>query len=553
MLSRVRLRRTTPAKAGDARRRFLGGRNQAVTGRHVISVWCASLLLLGVAWVVINPAPSGSDEPAHYIHALATGGGEIVGPHALFPSRDANFPDAVNLWDQSSRRFSVPARIAPASTFACTAGNWSVPATCTNGSRCERWAAACATEPPTTGSVSLVTYTGDYEPTFYVLPGVVARLANNDVNGLRAARLGGLLVAVALLGMAGLLLWDRREPAMSLVGLLISVTPTVMYMNSVVNPNGGEIVSSIAFIAALLRIRRDGEATSRFTWMAAGVSGALCGFSKIDGPAWVLVATVAIVALLGIKGSFAIVRHGGRWAAFAVTAAAVGVLADQVWWHFIVGVPTFLHPASSGIRYITEIAGAVPQLVQQMIGAFGWGEGDISAGSFTYLVWSVMAVGVASLAMLVASRRERVVISALVAFDIVYMVVTGAVARVEFGFGGTGTLGRYLLPLVVITTLTAGEVLTQNHRRLGSLSPRRLVAGIAITTAACQFVSLWMAARAYAVSTTGPLLFLGKSQWYPPLGWAPWLALAAIGCSGVAVVGWLAMISNRRTTLASSG
>jgi hypothetical protein len=297
-----------------------------------------------------------------------------------------------------------------------------------------------------------------------------------------------------------------------------------------------------------LRIRHDGVAASRFAWVAAGVAGALCGFSRADGPLWVLVATVAVIALLGVRQSFAILRSGGRWAIFAVTVTAAGVITDQVWWHFIVGLPTFLHPASAGINYITEIAGAVPVLFQQMIGAFGWGEGDISSGSLTYIAWMVVALGVGTLAMLVASRRERVVLSCLVAFDVAFAVVSGAVARVEFGFAGTGTLGRYLLPLVVITTLTAGEILRQHHRRLGALSPRHLVAGVAIAVAACQAVSLWMAARAYAVGSGGPLFFLGKSQWHPPLGWAPWLLLGAIGCCGIAAAGLLATAENRRLT-----
>jgi hypothetical protein len=550
MLSRVRLRRSSREAGDSAPRRQFFTRDANGSGRRVIALWCASLLVLGVAWVLVNPAPSGSDEPAHYIHALAVGGGEFTGPHALFPDQDPRFRDAVNLWNQTSRLFTVPARVAPAATFACDAANWLTSATCTWASRCVRWNAppSCSPIPPTTGSVNLVTYTGDYEPTFYLVPGLVARLANNDVNGLRVARLGELFVAIAILGVAGLLLWDRREPAMSLVGLLICVTPTALYMNTVINPNGGEIVSSIAFTAALLRIRRDGTAASRFAWVAAGVTGALCGFSRADGPVWVLVATIAIVALLGKSQSLAILRSGGRWAVFAVTAAAAGVITDQVWWHFIVGLPTLLHPASAGANYITEIAGAVPMLFQQMIGAFGWGEGDITSGSFTYIAWTAVAFGVGTLAVLVASRRERVVLSCLVAFDVVFAVVSGAVARVEFGFAGTGTLGRYLLPLVVITILTAGEILRQHHHRLGVVSPRHLVAVVAVTAAACQAISLWMAARAYAVGNPGPLFFLGKSQWHPPLGWAPWLVLGAIGCCGIAAVGLLATAENRRLT-----
>jgi len=495
--------------------------------------------VLGTAWVVINPVPSGSDEPAHYIHALAAGSGHFTGPHAMFPDRDPRFPDAIFLWDQTSRRFTVPARIAPGSTFACTATNWTMPATCTSVSRCVRWVTGCGAPLPVTGSVGLVTYTGDYEPTFYVVPGITARLGANDVQGVLAARAGGLIVASALLLMAGLLLWEPRDRGQSMIGLLITATPMALYMNTVVNPNGGEIVASIAFAAAMLRIARDREATPPAVWIAAGVAGFLCGFSRVDGPVWVLMSTVTIVTLLGFRRALSVLRAGGRWAAVAVTGAAAGVAADLAWWHLVVGVPQFRQPASQALHYITDIGGSLPGFAEQMIGAFGWGEGDISAGAVTYIIWAVMVLVVGTLAMLVASRRERLVVSGLIAFDVCFTVVTGAVARVSFGFAGSGTLGRYLLPLFAITTLTLGEILRKNRSRLGTLSPTRLVFGVGLAAAACQAISLWMAARAYAVGTAGPIFFLTSSRWQPPRGWALWLVVATLGCLGIALFAWL--------------
>ncbi len=507
--------------------------------RLVVGLLTCGYVVLSLVWALSNPAPSGTDEAAHYIKALATAQGELVGPHALFPFRDPNFPGVVYYWDQSTFAFRVPAKQAPASTFQCTAGGASVvPATCVSGTRCGRWAAPCVGSPPVTGDVVLATYVGDYVPTMYLVPGLLALLANNDVNGLRLARVGALLLAAVLVTLAMILLIDSRRPGLSLVGLFISVTPTAIYMNSVLNPNGGEIAAGICFAAAMIRLWRDAGTSSRWVWLTAGASGLLLGFSRAYGPLWIAFATAAAVLLIGIRPALRTLRKAGWPALLAAVLVAAGVLADLIWWK-VVGVPKSRTSLLTFPRYIDLYVNALPQIFEQQIGLFGWM--DIPLGPIGYIIWSFMVLAVLSLALLVASRRQRALLVLLIASDVIVTVLLSAVMRVAWDFPGAGQVGRYFLPMSVVITLLSGEILARNSARLGALAPRNLLIYVGAGAGLCQGIAIWMAARRFAVGVNGPLFFLPHSQWSPHFGWVPWLTLAALGCLMIATAGLLAV------------
>lgn len=520
------------------------GRSRPGAGAVVVALFACAVFVLGATWAISTPAPSGTDEPAHYIRALAVARGELTGPHALFPFRDPLHPDAVYFWDQTTRAFQLPARIAPAATFACTEGDPSLPATCVSGSRCKRWAAACTVDPPTTGTVTVVSYLGVYEPTAYVLPGLLAQLANNDVNGLRFARMGSVLLMTALIALTVALLWERRRAAYSLLGLIVATTPMLVSINGVLNANGAEIVSSLTFTAALVRLWRDREAAPRWVWVAAGISGSVCAFSRFLGPLWIVIDTLTVVAILGVRPTLGIVRKGGRAAAFALAATGSGLLADLIWWQVVVGLPHARRPLSFFTDNITTQTGYLQTVLQQEIGRFGWG--DTGMGSVGYIIWGSMALALLSLAFVVGTPRQRLILGASAGASLVFAVVAGSITTVAWDFEGPGILGRYLLPWSVGIALVAGEIVCANVHRLRDLAPRNLVLYFVAAAAACHAIALWMVARRFAVGVNGPLMFLGKSAWRPPLGWGPWIVTGLVGCGLLVAAGTVARRAQAR-------
>ena len=75
------------------------------------------------------------------------------------------------------------------------------------------------------------------------------------------SRAGSFLQLLVFLTLAVILTGPR--PGWRLVGLLAATTPMVLFIGSMVNPNGLEIAANLAFVAALLRLRRDQAAFPR--------------------------------------------------------------------------------------------------------------------------------------------------------------------------------------------------------------------------------------------------------------------------------------------------
>lgn len=503
-------------------------RRRVPTRLLVAAIVGAWYLLLGIAWVVADPVPAGIDEPAHYIKALATGQGQLTGEHAPAPNDLTGLPDVKYVEDQASRAFMVPARLTSDGVYSCNAESDRA-ATCTAGSRCMRYAAPCPdSQLDRDGLVREVSYNGEYEPTMYVLPGLLSRLASDDQGGMRMARFGGLLVATLAIALAAAVLYEVRAPAFALLGLLVAVSPMVVHLTSVVNPNGGEIALAICFFAALLRIGRDGARTQWWVWAVAGVSGGLLGCSRATGTVWVVLDIVTVVALLGVRPSLRLFRDSGRRAWLAGAAVASGLILDAAWWRVIEGQPHSRLSLVSARDYVFASFDGLTRWLQEEIGVFGWL--DVGLNGSVYAIWSVMVVALLGLALLVGTRRQRMVLGTLVCVDVFGTVVLASITRVEFGYPGGGMEGRYMLPVSAAVVLLAGEIVLFNHRRLGALIPHRLVIYLGAAAAFSQACAFWINARHYAVGPDGPLLFVRRSLWQPPFGWLPWLGLAGAGC-----------------------
>jgi hypothetical protein len=95
------------------------------------------------------------------------------------------------------------------------------------------------------------------------------------------------------------------------------------------------------------------------------------------------------------------------------------------------------------------------------------------------------------------------------------------------------------MALSVVVPLVAAELLTINYRRLWPQRPGGLAVGIGVSVAIAQLWAMYINARRYAVGVDGPLLFVGRSDWRPPLGWAVYLLAAVLAAAGIAVAGFI--------------
>lgn len=484
--------------------------------RPVLLLVTGWAFLLG-AWALGNPPFAAPDEGAHFFRTAAVAEGTLVGEEVEpMPAMGTDPASLQTAWvAQSTRAVTVPARLVGGDP-GCFVVYPTNSAACATDRRARRPASVTGTG---------TTYVGTYQPLPYLLPALATMPAASAATGDRLARLAVAATALALLALAAALAWDRNAGALSLLGLAVAVTPMVIFSGATLNGSGMEIAAGVAFAAALLRVWRDAGA-STLGWTGVGLSGAALALSRSTGPVWVALLLGGWVALVGPRAVRAAVRRS-RAATAAGGAILAALIGNRIW------------EAAYGPSPPLSLRTARPAI------AMGIEQLRLSAddllGQFGYLGWrlpsALLSLGGAALgglllaAFAAAGRRERIALVGALAGALLVPFALWIVLMRNTGFS---LQGRYVLPVLVAVPLLCGEILVRGRARLTAGVRAALVLGIAGAVAVLHLGAWWYNARQAATGTDGPLLFLGRAEWSPPLGWAPWLVLAVVGAALVA-------------------
>jgi hypothetical protein len=430
-------------------------------------------LLLIAAWIGGNPPFAGADEQWHYARTFDVGVGA--------PARAAlgGNPLQIAWTNQATRAVTIPAGLAPQSV-GCYIFDPRKPVT------------ACPPYP----AGRFVTPVGTYEPLPYVLPALARQPASSPDAALYLGRIASALAAGALLLMALALLRDRP------LGLIVAVTPMVLFCVSLLNGSGLEIAAAIAFSAALVKR----------SWTAVAISAAILALSRSAGPLWVI-----LIGLL-FQG----------WKAPKRTLAVVGVaiVLNRIW-EAVYG-PDLMLGVESARHVIGPAFEEWWRASIDLVGKFGYLE--IHAPLWTALIWLGLLVAL----LIPAFRADRVRVGIAVATAILFPPFFWLVQYRHTGFD---LQGRQMLPLLVALPILCGSLVKDQ---------RRLIPIALALTGSIQFIAWYVNARRSAVGTGGPLWFLGSPDWSPAGGWIPWLVLAAFGSLTLIAKGVLMQRASRK-------
>jgi Predicted membrane protein (DUF2142) len=480
--------------------------------RLPVLLFCAWALLAS-AWAIANPPFAAPDETAHYLRALGIGEGELIGADAKVVPEQST-PRRQDYADMTSRDVTIPGRLSPQDP-GCYVLRPEQPATCID------------TEEPRRGEVMLATYVGDYQPLPYLLPAGLARAGDGSNAADRWGRIASLIPALAMLALALALLWDRRAGGLSLLGIVVAVTPMVIFCAASLTGSGLEICAGIAFAAALLRVWRDDGAPPRWVWAALAISGALLALSRSAAPAWIVFDLIVFVALFGARRSWELVRR--RRAALVAGGVVAGAVVLNRVWESLYGPDVTVSLASPRGGLSTgwdQLPGGLEQLV------FAYGYLEFSPPALLWLAWLAILVAVVAAGLVVGARRERIVLAVCaVLAPIVPLVFFLLLIR----WTGFGIQGRHVLPLLVVLPLLAGEVVRAHRERLVPWARRALLIGVPVVAAAGQVMAWWLNSRRAATGVAHDLWFVPDSQWDPPLGWWWWIAVVLAGAALLAV------------------
>lgn len=413
--------------------------DRTATGPWVLA--SALVALLAATWSLAVPLMASPDEPSHVIRAAAVArgqwGGEL-GPEPTGPGR----PGAATM-------VQVPADYRDAAALPnCFAFRPDQPASCQP-----------AVPQASDGLVDAETFAGQYPPLYYALVGWPSLVLDAEA-GIYAMRLVSAVLTAALVGWSAYRLHRELGPV-ALWGLVVAVTPMVLFLGGTVNPQALEIASALCFWSATLAValRRDGPSTGAL--VQAAVNGAVLVNTRTSSPFWAVV--VVAVALLAARPGRAreIVRHrAARWVGLVAASSTLTAVAWVV-----------THPAQvTGARLFPQYADPTVLLLAttgsgwayltNMVGDFGWL--DAPAPPATVTAW-LLVLGAVVLPALAASapRRARTALLALVA---VVAVAPAAFQLPTAVDAGLVWQGRYALPVAVGVPLLAAAVLAVSLR-----------------------------------------------------------------------------------------
>jgi Predicted membrane protein (DUF2142) len=484
-------------------------------------VWWSSFVIvtsLTVLWSLASPVFAGPDEPAHVIRAVALDHGQLTG-------RDPRRPLGKTLQPvgASARVVRAPEVFGSVGTRPCFAGKPDEVALCLD-----------FTGP--TRDTDLVTYAAGQPPVYYAAVGVASWLWRPGVAGFYLMRFLSALVTGALIATAITALRWFSAPRLLAAGLVLAITPTVLFIGGVVHPSGPEIAAAIAlWTSGLALVSSSEQRVDNRLVTATGVAGCVLALSRPLGPLWLALVLLTVLGFTDRAELRSLARS--RWVRIWALLVLTSSLA-QVVWDAVVRPreATLLVDRAavhlSALEAARDALGRTFQWYQEMVGRFGWL--DTTTPVLSWLPWIGTVAFFVFVAVAWSTRRQLTLLVALLAATVVVPVV---VESTPYRAGGTFWQGRYSMPLAVGIPIVAAFILASTARGRELLTPR-VTWTLGITVCVAQFLAYAQNLRRYTVGARGPLLYWWHPRWHPP-GIPPLLLSLAYLALVIVFVAWL--------------
>ena len=488
-----------------------------------------SLALFAAAWCIGNPPSAGPDEVDHYVSALAAGGFDLRGRPP-----GSQYTTYIKRQEAQAQRAGDTRRVEQHRWIFRTAREFTVPAhfmlssfACASGKPRRSWACLDDGRPSTDGPARPTAAEGTYPPFVYIPSGLLMRTADDGQSAFRLGRLVGAGISVALLSAAAFLLWSPAAGAVSLSGFMLTVTPMVLFLGSIVSASGPEIASSVCFTAALIRLSR-ASIPGRWVWLALGGSGAVLALSRPLGPVFPVFIVLALAVLVGPARLLESVKAGAAaMTAWLAVAAALG--AALLW-----GIAYGARPEYGAADVLGEVPSSVkelPHVLREAVGYFGPLDSPLPRPAF--FLWLLALAALIVWALVIADRRGRLGLGLLGA-GVLGAAMLGMSAVLATGFVPAA---RHVLPLLVVVPLCAGELLSRRAEQTPDARLDVFALGVAVLAPCVQAIGWYANGRRVAVGSDGSWLFPFEADWSPPAGWVPWVVLVGVATATYLIAG----------------
>ncbi len=372
------------------------------------------------------------------------------------------------------------------------------------------------------GSALAYTQMGRYTPLAFVISGIGTLAGANDL-AYRLARFMVALSSAAMIGLAAACLSKRR---VSLLPLLVAITPGVIFISSVVNPSATEICGALALWAVLPGFLAVGD-KSRLEAATVAIAGvALIVARPIGMVLYLLVVGIVLVATDSTSRIIQILRDNKIVASLHMVA---GLFAT--WWYLFIfnsaidsKMDDYLPARVPLGEQILHAFGDVPRVINESIGNFGWLETPTPQPIALAILLMIVALivigwqGISESAKLAMLLLAVVCILLVVAQDLNYYNILRSY----------GSQGRHITPL-----LSGIPLLGARYLKISRRAARAVVGVWSIAIVVCGLSAL----RRYAVGVDGDNYFemFSNPAWRPPLGINGTIFLLVVAAAAVAL------------------
>ncbi|MFB2557317.1 DUF2142 domain-containing protein [Herbiconiux liangxiaofengii] len=456
---------------------------------------------LSSLWALATPIGGSPDEPAHVVKAASVVRGQLL-PTEMIAAGGV---------------LEVPAAFDHEYSQGCFAFFADVPASCA---------------PPLQGDPAALVESHSsaslYNPVYYALVGWPSLIAP-DVVGIYAMRIVSAVLCSFFVASAFWLIASWQTRRLPSLGVLIGLTPIVVYLMGTVNPNALEFSGGLALFVAMVSITSDPGAKRFGPALAiAVVAAALVSNARGISPLWVALLLVLPLLLLTGRQVVALFRRPSVLVGAGVIVASA---LYSAWW--TLSSNSLGTGPSTGPEVVPDVPGVglspLPAFIgefgnfylrmRQMVGVLGWLDTPLNPLAYylCYLLFGLLVLGV----VVFVRGRALVFVGATA---VVFLVAPPAVQSVYVARGGFIWQGRYSLILLLALLVCMAFGIARSERFQAWIGSHRRLAAIApwVVALIWAFVTIWAfltTLRRMTVGySTGWAQMLGPDAWAPPSG-----------------------------------
>lgn len=369
-----------------------------------------------------------------------------------------------------------------------------------------------------------ITNMGRYPPGGFVASGLGTLAGPNDF-AFRLSRATSAAVCAILLGLAFVSL---RRRSMSVLPLLIALTPGVIFISSVISPSGIEICAAITLWTALPSFISAVD-VRRVETVSVALAGLFLIMARPLGA--LLYGTVVVTVFIAsgpIKNPWIHVRKNKI--VYGIHSLAI---LFMMWWYFFIFNSVIDSKMTAGLfkipigAQLLHAIGDIPRVIDESIGNYGWLDTATPRPIALLIFTTTVALVVLGWRSISQSARRAL---GLLGIASVVLVVAEDLNYYEI-LRGFGVQGRHLTPLLVGVPIIGARNLQFSLR-----SKWVVVATWCGAVVVCGLAAL----RRYSVGVIGDnaLDMFTRPVWSPPLGivWSIVFLIVATSFVGMVVM-----------------